>query len=262
MTLLDPFSTSPSPAALFLTTGLKKAIQKTKLCVERRHGLTAILGDVGMGKSSLLRHIYGDYAAREDVALSFIPTPAFSTDFAFLKTICADLGLSPKRSMLEQQSALNEFLLAQYQDGRNVVVFVDEAQRLPPKQLEVVRTLLNYETNTAKLIQVVLSGQLELRERLLEEKQKAIRSRLFAPSVLDPLSLSETEAMIRHRCDLAGVTLPFSSARVAEIYEATGGVPREILKVCAVAYALARINDLDQVPAELVAEALREAVLA
>lgn len=262
MSEIDPFSTSPSPSSLFLTAGLKKAVQKTKLCIERRHGLTAILGDVGMGKSSLLRYVYGDYAAREDAVLSFIPTPAFTSDFAFLKAITGDFGLPGKRAMVDQQSVLNGFLLEQHREKRKAIVFVDEAQRLSNKMLEVVRTLLNYETNEAKLIQVVLAGQLELRERLLDEKQKAIRSRLFAPSILDPLSLRETKDMIAHRCDLADVPMPFSDDVVGRIWDATGGVPREILKVCAVSYELARMNELEQVTGEMLEMALKEAVLA
>ncbi len=259
---IDPFSTSPSPGSLFLTTGLKKAIHKTKLCIERRHGLTAILGDVGMGKSSLLRLIYGDYAALETAVVSFIPTPAFSSDFAFLKAIAGDFSLMPKRSMQDQQSALQGFLLEAYQEGKNVIVFIDEAQRLESKMLEVVRALLNFETNTAKLIQVVMAGQLELKERLLSEDHKAIRSRLFAPSILDPLTLGETKAMIAHRCDLADVKLPFSEDVIMQIYEATGGIPREVLKICAVSYELAQLNELDRVTTEVLEEALKEAVLA
>lgn len=259
--LTDPFSTSPSPGSLFLTSGLKNCIHKTRLTIERRHGLTAILGDVGMGKSSILRLIWGDYAARDDVITSFIPTPSFTSDFAFLKAITGDFELPARRSMYDQRLELERFLVEQYKAGKNVVVFLDEAQLFKSPMLELVRSLLNFETDTAKLIQVIIAGQIELKERLMDESQKAIRSRLFAPSILAPLTLGETKAMIAHRCDLAELAVPFSAEVISQIYDATGGVPREVLKVCAVAYALAQANELEQVTPDVLEVALDEAVL-
>ncbi len=259
--IADPFSTSPSPGSLHLTSGIKSAIHKTKLTIERRHGLTAILGDVGMGKSSILRLLWGDYDAREDVITSFIPTPSFTSDFAFLKAITGDFELPAKRSMYDQRGELQKFLVEQYKQGKNVVVFLDEAQLLKPPMLELVRSLLNFETDTAKLIQVVLAGQIELKERLLNESNKAIRSRLFAPSILAPLTLGETKGMIAHRCDLAELPVPFSDEVISQIYDATGGVPREVLKVCAVSFELAQMNELERVTGDILEMALQEAVL-
>lgn len=257
----DPFSISPSPGFLYQTQAIKAALHKTRYAIDRRQGLTAILGDVGMGKSSLLRLLVGDYDANEDVVTSFIPTPSFASDFAFLKEVAGDLGLPAKRSFQTQEQELRAFLIDKYQAGNNVVLFIDEAQRLKNSMLEVVRAMLNYETNSAKLIQIVLAGQIELRDRLLEETNKAIRSRIFAPSVLAPLTLGETKSMIAFRCAQAEISVPFSDDVIQEIYEAAGGVPREILKVCAVSYELARVNGLTEVPAELVEMAKTEAVL-
>ncbi len=214
-----------------------------------------------MGKSSLLRLLWGDYDAREDVLVSFIPTPAFNSDFAFLKAITGDFDLPAKRSMYDQQLKFQEWLAKAYMEGKNVVVFLDEAQRLKPPMLELVRSMLNFETNTAKLVQVVMAGQIELRERLLDPAHKAIRSRLFAPSILAPLTLGEAKAMIAHRCDLAETIVPFSDSVIESIYDATAGVPREVLKVCAVAFALAKANELEYVTADVLEVAIKEAVL-
>lgn len=257
----DPFSTSPSPASLFLTPGLKSAIHKTKYTIDRRQGLTCILGDVGMGKSSILRLLYGDYAAQDEAIASFIPTPSFKSDFAFLRSICQDFGLPARRSLYEQEQELRAFLIEQTQQGKNVVVFLDEAQRLDNKMLELVRAMLNFETNTMKLIQIVLCGQIELRDRLREPSKKAIRSRIFAPSVLDPLSLGETRAMIKHRCEIVEIDVPFTDDAVQQIYDISAGVPREILKLCAVSYELARLNGSSVVSVELLNEAVPEAAL-
>jgi len=259
--MTDPFSTSPSPGFLYQTPGIRAALHKTRYAIDRRQGLTAILGDVGMGKSSLLRLLYGDYAAKEDMVVSFMPTPSATSEFAFLKEITGDFGLAPKRSYQAQEVELRAFLIEQHRDGKNVVVFIDEAQRLRNTMLEIVRAMLNYETNTAKLIQIVLAGQIELRERLLDPSQKAIRSRIFAPSVLAPLTLGETKAMLEFRCEQADIPFPFTDDAIQTIYDATGGVPREILKVAAVAFELSRMNELTGVDAEVAALATTEAVL-
>lgn len=214
-----------------------------------------------MGKSSVLRLIIADYAARDDAKVSFIATPSFSSDFAFLKAITSNFDLPPKRSLYDQRKALEQFLLEQFKLGLNVIVFVDEAQSLKPPMLEMVRTMLNFETNTAKLIQIVMAGQMELKERLLDPVQKALRSRVFAPSVLAPLTLGETKAMIAYRCEQAEIPVPFSDDVIREIYEVAAGVPREILKVCAISFEMARVNGLTEVTSEVFALAKDEAVL-
>jgi general secretion pathway protein A len=127
--------------------------------------------------------------------------------------------------------------------------------------LELVRVLLNFETEDTKLIQIVLSGQLELRTKLMDESKKAIRSRIFAPSMLAPLSLVETREMIAFRCEQAQVSNPFSEASIDAIYANTGGVPREVLKVCAIAWDMAQMAEMSKVPPDLIEAAVSEAVL-
>jgi general secretion pathway protein A len=162
----DPFSLSPNPATLFITPGLKSALHKTRYTISKRQGLTCILGDVGMGKSSVVRLLYGDFLAREDCRTAFIPNPSFKSDFAFLQGLCGELEVSLRKSYFKQENELKNYLADQYSNKINVVIFVDEAQKLDQKMLESIRSMLNFETNTAKLIQFVLAGQLELRDRL------------------------------------------------------------------------------------------------
>jgi len=99
--------------------------------------------------------------------------------------------------MLAQQSAFENFLVDQYAKGLNVVVMIDEAQKLDGAQLELVRTMLNFETDKEKLIQVVLAGNLDLRDRLLQKKNKAIANRIFAPSLFNPLTMDEMVGMLQ-----------------------------------------------------------------
>jgi general secretion pathway protein A len=232
----DPFSLSPNPATLFITPGLKSALHKIRYTIHRRQGLTCILGDVGMGKSSVVRLLYGDFLAREDCRTAFIPNPSFKSDFAFLQGLCGELDVSLRKSYFKQENELKEYLAEQYSNKVNVVIFVDEAQKLDQKMLESIRSMLNFETNTAKLIQFVLAGQLELRDRLKEEKNKAIDSRVFAYSLLDPLSFGEMKRMIAHRCEQAEMPVPFPEEVMEAVYEMTKGIPRDILKLCAQAY--------------------------
>ena len=255
---MQPFSTSPNPNLLYLTPALNVTLEKVRFVLESRQGLTAVLGDVGLGKSTVIRYLFNEYDSREDVAATLIANPNFPSEFAFLKKICADLGLPARRSMVDQENTLRAFLLDLYSQDKLCVVFVDEAQRLPGRQLELVRTLLNFETDDTKLIQVVLSAQLELRQKLMDSSKKALRSRIFAPSMLAPLSLTETAEMVKFRCEKAKVKDPFGPDAIERLYELSGGVPREILKIASVAWHL---NGGSRIGPEQVDESHREAVL-
>jgi general secretion pathway protein A len=235
----DPFSLSPNPANLFITPGLKSALHKIRYTIHKRQGLTCILGDVGMGKSSVVRLLYGEFLARDDYRTAFVPNPSFKSDFAFLQGLCGELGVALRKSYFKQENELKNYLAEQYEAKANVVVFVDEAQKLDQKMLESIRSMLNFETNTAKLIQFVLAGQLELRDRLKEAKNKAIDSRVFAYSLLDPLSFGEMKRMIVHRCEQAEMDVPFPEDVMEAIYDMTKGVPRDVLKLCAQAFETA-----------------------
>lgn len=248
----QPFSISPNPNLLYLTPSLKVTLEKVRFVVDSRQGLTVILGDVGLGKSSILRYLFNEYVTREDAKATMIASPNFPSDFAFLKKICADFDLPARRSMGDQENTLRNFLLEQYAQDKVCVVFVDEAQRLKGPQLELVRTLLNFETDDTKLIQVVLSAQLELRQKLMDPTKKAIRSRIFAPSHLAPLSLTETGEMVEHRCAQTGSENQFTDEAIQALYTLSGGVPREVLKIAALAW---KFSGGDEIGPELVQDA-------
>ena len=234
-----PFSISPNPNSLYITPSLKGVLAKARFTINKRQGLTcAALGDVGMGKSTVLRYLYGEYAAKENCVTTLIPTPKFPTLFGMLKYICSDFEIEPKRSFVAQQDALQEFLLATYQDSKNVVLFIDEAQLLDNQQLELIRGFLNFETHEHKLMQIVLAGQLELKDKLNTDKNKALYSRISTYSVLDPLTPEETKSMIEHRCQYAGIANPFTDEAMEAVYIKSKGVPRSILKICALAYEM------------------------
>lgn len=229
----EGFSLVSDPRTLYLTNALRDTSKRVDYTIQRRQGLTYILGDVGLGKTSILRMMHWKYEDdKKNYLTTLIPTPNFQSDFAMLKQICGDFGLTPKRSLFEQQKAFELWLLKQYQEGRNVVLFIDEAQKLKYKELELIRVLLNIESYDHKLIQVILVGQLELKNRLAETKNKAIKSRVFAPSILTPLTLEETQKMIDFRCKIVEAENPFTSEAIESIYQITSGIPRNIVKLC------------------------------
>jgi len=242
--MLDtPFSISPNPATLFLTPSLKSAIHKVRYTIDKRQGLTCLLGDAGMGKSSVLRLLYGAYESQDGITTAFLPDAEFTTPFAFVRSICQEFDIPPRRSLHDQKNAFKDFIVSQAEAGNNVVLLLDEAQGLDTSMLEIVRSFLNYESNRAKLLQIVMAGQLELRNRLKLPANKALKSRIIMYSLLDPLSLSETKAMLAHRCEMSEMEVPFSDEVIARVYDAAGGVPREMLRLCATAYELMQVTE-------------------
>jgi general secretion pathway protein A len=175
-----------------------------------------------------------------------------------LKYICSDFEIEPKRSFVAQQDALQDFLLKQYQDDKNVVLFIDEAQLLDNQQLELIRGFLNFETHEHKLIQICLAGQLELRDKLNTEKNKALYSRISTYSMLDPLTPEETKAMIEYRCKYAAITNPFTDEAMETVYIKSKGIPRNILKLCALAYEMMQMANETEITPDYIEDAVPE----
>ena len=243
---------------MYLTPLIKRALMKCRLGIDHRQGLTCIIGDPGLGKSTLLRYLYAEFGAKAEVRATLIPTPEFNSEYAMVKSICQDFDLPPKRSIVAQNEEFQTFLVECGRAGQNVIVFIDEAQKLTNKMLEQVRTMLNFETNTGKLVQVVLAGQIELKERLLREEHAGIRSRIYASSLLEPLLYEEMTGMIDYRCEHAEILNPFNEEALREVFRLTEGIPREVLKVCDLSYSMAQMMNADVVDANLVQSAHAE----
>ena len=252
-----PFSLSPDPRYFYVSLQHKATLAKVTYALEQRQGLSIIFGDVGVGKTTIARRLYQVYRDREDFRTAYIPTPLFPSDFQFLKSICAEYGLSPKRSKLLQLAAFEEFLIGVFQDDKNVLLIVDEAQGLVGQQFELIRQLLNFETNTQKLIQIVLIGQNELRNKL--RLKRALASRVATRSTLEPLHFEDTRSMINFRVMVAGRQGPlFSEAALVRIYEYSRGMPREICVVGLNALPIALLNKVSVIDGDLVDQVIEE----
>jgi general secretion pathway protein A len=253
-----PFSLTPNPRYLYVGTQHRSAIAKSLYLVEHRQGLTVVYGDVGMGKTTVGRHLlhhFLDYPEKFKVA--YMPNPSFPSEHQFLVSICAEFGILPARSKQATLERLNAFFIEEYQAGRIVVILLDEAQLLKGAQFELLRQLLNFETDDHKLVQIVMFGQNELRAKL--KPKKALCSRIVTRSTLEPLDLADTEGMIKFRLQVAGCHPgTFEPAAIAKVYEASGGVPREINKICLSAFTLSQFSGSPTVDADMIAQAVME----
>ena len=222
-----PFSLSPDPRYFYVSLQHKATLAKVTYATEQRQGLSVIFGDVGVGKTTVARRLFQIYRDREDYYTAYIPTPLYPSDFQFLKNICAEFGLKPKRSKLLQLAAFEEFLISAFKEDKNVLLIIDESQGLIGPQFELVRQLLNFETNTQKLIQIVMIGQNELRNKL--RLKRALSSRVATRSTLEPLHFDDTRSMINFRVMVAGRQDElFTNDALMRIYDYSRGMPRDI----------------------------------
>ncbi len=229
-----PFSITPDPRYLFLSERHAEAMAHLLYGIKEAGGFIQLTGEVGTGKTTIVRSLLAQTPENAEIALILNPR---MTAPEFLLTLCEELGIGvPDRaigSLKDLVDVLNDYLLRAHAAGRRVVLVVDEAQNLAPEVLEQVRLLTNLETNTQKLLQIILIGQPELRELLDRSELRQLAQRITGRYHLDPLSGPETIAYVRHRLRVAGATSEIFTRRALQrIYRLSGGVPRVINILC------------------------------
>ena len=253
-----PFSITPDPRYLYLSGRHADALAHLVYGINEAGGFIQLTGEVGTGKTTIIRSLLARAPKSAEIAL--ILNPRLSAT-EFLRSLCEELGLGGADDSAEGEiknlvDLLNRYLLRVHARGRRVVLVVDEAQNLAPDVLEQVRLLTNLETETQKLLQIILIGQPELRKLLAREDLRQIAQRITARFHLDPLSREETYAYVRHRLRVAGATTDiFTRGALREIYRVTGGIPRVINIVCDRALLGAYTQELHMVPGALVRRA-------
>lgn len=253
--LQQPFSPTSSTRFFYLTAQASAAIAKTTFVLQRRQGLTLIIGKIGFGKTSLLRYL--EDALRDDpnYYVTRLNNPDYKSDFALLKAISAQFDIGPKRSQLDQRGALETKLAELYAEGKNAVLLIDEANLLKGDHFEVLRQLLNFEVEQAKLLQIVMAAQPEISQKLAVKKRRPLVSRITITSTLDEFTFEDMKAMIDHRLKAAGWAGPGLTEDAAlKLYEESRGVPRNIVKVCNLAFEMASLMG-EQVTDKIIAEA-------
>jgi general secretion pathway protein A len=252
-----PFSLSPDPRFFFLSTQHKTALAKITYTAEQRQGLSVVYGDVGVGKTTIARRIYQMYNDNPDFVAAYLPMPIFPTEFQFLKAICGEFGQPPRRSKFAQIELLNAYLIDVWKEGKNAVLIIDEAQALVGRQFELIRQLLNFESNTQKLIQIIMIGQNELRNKL--RLKKPLRSRIATRSTIEPLDMHDTRNMINFRVMVAGRTDPlFTEEAIQTMYDYSHGMPRDVCALGLNVLPLALLRNADVIDVGLIERAIDE----
>ena len=228
-----PFTITPDPRYLFMSERHGEGLAHLVYGVTESGGFIQLTGEVGTGKTTLVRTLLGQIPSEVDIALILNPQ---LTAIEFLMAICEELGIERPKERYSAKAlidALNRHLLEAHSQGRRTILLIDEAQNLSEDVLEQLRLLTNLETARQKLLQIILIAQPELREKLAQENLRQLAQRVTGRYHLEPLSNEETFNYIDHRLRVAGALIEiFDSAAKREVYRLSGGVPRIINVIC------------------------------
>jgi general secretion pathway protein A len=255
-----PFAITPDPRYLYLSERHAEALAHLLYGITEAGGFVQLTGEVGTGKTTIIRSLLAQTPKNAEIALILNPR---MTAPEFLLTLCEELGIgvpdSAAGSVKDLVDILNDYLLRAHAGGRRVVLVVDEAQNLAPEVLEQVRLLTNLETNTQKLLQIILIGQPELRELLGRNELRQLAQRITGRYHLDPLSPEESKAYVLHRLRVAGATTDiYSPGALRETFRLSGGVPRVINVISDRALLGSYTQDRHRVTGSLVRRAASE----
>jgi general secretion pathway protein A len=255
-----PFAITPDPRYLYLSERHAEALAHLLYGINEAGGFIQLTGEVGTGKTTVVRTLLSRVPHHADVAVILNPRV---TPVEFLLTICEELGLgiadADRDSVKQMVDALNRRLLSAHADGRRIIVIVDEAQNLSAEVLEQVRLLTNLETPTQKLLQIILIGQPELRELLDRTELRQLAQRITGRYHLEPLSREETLGYVRHRLRVAGAAEDiFTPSALAEVHRLAAGIPRVINVTCDRALLGAYTQETRKVTSSLVRRAAGE----
>lgn len=226
-----PFSQTPDPRFLYWNDAYRETLASLSYGIRERKGFIAMLGEAGTGKTTLLRKLLDELG--DDIVSVFLFNPN-ATFEEILEYTLSELGITaPSGRKLAMLQRLNEFLLAAYGEGRNTILLIDEAQDLDSDVLESLRLLSNLETSDDKILQIVLSGQPELAEKLADPSLRQLKQRISVRCKLEPLQYEELPEYLSARLSIAGGSPDlFDPETLPAIWEFTWGIPRIINTVC------------------------------
>ncbi|MCK9296689.1 MAG: AAA family ATPase [Desulfobulbaceae bacterium] len=254
-----PFSIAPDPHSLYMSEGHREALAHLFYGMRVDGGFVMLTGEVGTGKTTICRCLLEQVPENTDIA--FIFNPKLTVE-ELLATICDEFGIHHQK---EQHSIkfyvdhLNSFLLQSHANGRKAVLIIDEAQNLSTDVLEQIRLLTNLETNTRKLLQIILLGQPELIRMLEQPGLRQLAQRITARYHLTPLSESEVGSYIDHRLAISGARKKiFPESTIKTLFKLTNGTPRLLNIICDRALLGAYVQDQDMVDIATIKKAARE----
>ena len=255
----NPFSVNPDPRYLVLTPHTEEALSVLTYGIQNRRGFILLTGEVGTGKTTLVNKLL-EWLRRQGVATAFLFNPRLSAP-QFFDFMMADFGIPcDGRQKSQVLIRLNHWLLERYRAGETAVLIVDEAQDLSFQMLEEIRLLTNLETATEKLLQIVLSGQPELDEKLRQPEVRQLRQRITLRCKTHPLSLEETASYVARRLSIAGADGQpiLTPAAVETVHLYSRGIPRVINLLCEHALISSFADQVRPVPAETIEVVARE----
>jgi general secretion pathway protein A len=248
----NPFNTSPDPRFLYMMPHTREALAGLEYGISARKGFIVLVGEVGTGKTTLLRRALGSFSQGR-VFSAFIFNPRLEV-LDFLEFVLSDFGITPtsrtKSGMLIQ---LNRWLIERFRQQETCVIVVDEAQNLSSELLEEIRLLTNLETSSEKLVQIILSGQPELEDKLRQPELRQLRQRISLWCRTQAISADQTGDYIAQRLLIAGRSEPiFSDDAIAAIHRASRGIPRIINLLCEHALIVGYVDQRIRIPASVI----------
>ncbi|HVB85940.1 MAG TPA: AAA family ATPase [Candidatus Dormibacteraeota bacterium] len=255
----SPFNVNPDPRYLFLTKQTQEALAGLTYGIQNRKGFILLTGEVGTGKTTLLNRLLG-WLRGQRVATAYIFNSKLGVNDLF-DLMLAEFEIScESRDKSQVVLRLNQWLLERYRAGETAVLIVDEAQNLSDDVLEEIRLLTNLETSTEKLLQIVLTGQPELEEKLKAPQVRQLRQRITLRCRTAPLTLEETFGYIAERLRIAGANGEpiFSKEAIETVHTYSCGIPRVVNLLCEHSMINAYVDSLRPVPAHIVEAVARE----
>jgi general secretion pathway protein A len=254
-----PFNLTPNSRFFYEGNKHKEALNSLLYAINQRKGFIVITGEIGSGKTTVSRALINKLNKNTEVALI---TNTHLNGKDLLMTLLEDLEIEfqPGFSKAKLHSRLNDYLLAQAHRGQNVVLIIDEAQNLKPAVLEEVRMLSNLETETEKLIQIVLIGQPELKQKLALSRLEQLRQRVSIYFHLSPLSFEEMQEYILHRLCVASQSNReyFTTGALRSVYEFSKGVPRLVNQICDFALLTGFVDGVKTIDEQIMKEVIVE----
>jgi general secretion pathway protein A len=247
-----PFGASPDPRFLYMTPQIREALACLQYGIATRKGFVVMTGEVGTGKTTLLKTVLSTFSS-DRVSSAFVFNPRLDV-LDFLEFVLTDFGITPqnrtKSGMLLQ---LNRWLIERFRERGLCVIVVDEAQNLSWELLEEIRLLTNLETSSEKLLQIVLSGQPELEDKLRDPCVRQLRQRVSVWCRTRQLTGEETEAYIAERLRIAGASEPvLAPDAIRLVHHYSKGIPRLINLICEHAMITAYVEQMKPIPACIV----------
>ena len=247
----EPFSSTPDPRFFYLSDEYRECLQKLEISIRLRRGLNVILGEVGTGKTTISRVLLRQFQQDSEIfQFYYLLDPGFGSDFQFYSNLVSLFGVSPRRrSVFDYREEIQKHLFRMgVEEKKTIVLVIDEGQKLSRSHIEILRNLLNYETNEYKLLQVILFAQMEFVERV--KGLENFTDRINMTFRFLPLDEVQTRKLIDYRLRVAGLnhgSSIFTDDGYMAVYMNTMGYPRRIITLCHHALLTMMIRGNDRV---------------